>query len=281
MNIQSIQRQIQHQLATARPTQLVGWLLYAISIIMLLVGVGGAMTQQSDSTVVITPSSHSSTALRTRPVTVEQGMRISTTNATQQRIGISLQFCTLGYIDHERRIGYTSAHCVTGIEEGTYQPGGAPVTTRDQRLIGRIYPNTAYMRGDTYGNDVAVIVFNDNVTLGENKYSGDTVLDPANIDRDTARFCTYGATTKHVQCGTWEPTAARTTDNEFSITGTNTINGDSGSAVWVVDDNGEPLGLYGISWGRRRYADNHSNSVGIIAHSIDADDFEDGVVPAL
>lgn len=65
MNMQSIQHQIQHQLATARPVQLISWLLSAIGTIMILVNVGGAMAQQSDSTVVITPSSHSSTALHT------------------------------------------------------------------------------------------------------------------------------------------------------------------------------------------------------------------------
>lgn len=207
-------------------------------------------------------------------------MRISAISDRKQLIGTPLQFCTLGYIDHTRRIGYTSAHCLTGVDEGAYQPGGVPVTTRDQRLIGRAYPNTAYAAGDaTNGNDVAIIVFSDNVTLGKNKYSGDIVLNPADIDRNTAKFCTFGATTQRMQCGTWEPAATWADDDEFFITGTNTTHGDSGSAVWVVDDNDEPLGLYGISRGRGVYADGHSNSIGTVAHSIDASDFEDGVVP--
>lgn len=273
---------IHHQITTARPAQLIGWLLSAIGIIIGLVNVVGANPDiQGDIDTARRGTSSISSGPHTRPVTVQQGMRISAASTERRTFGKALQFCTLGYIDHERSIGYTSAHCLTGVDEGTYQPGGVPITTKNQRLIGTAYPHMGYARGDrANGHDIAVIVFSDNVTLGDNRYSGDTVLDPADVDRDTARFCTYGATTQRVQCGGWSPSATYAEDNEFFTTGTNTVDGDSGSAVWVVGDNGEPLGLYGISRGRGRYADNRPNAVGVIAHSINADDFEDGVITA-
>lgn len=163
-----------------------------------------------------------------------------------------------------------------------YQPGGVPITTKDQRLIGTAYPHTEYAKGNQdHGYDIAVIVFSDNVTLGENRYSGNTIIDPTDIDRDTARFCTYGATTQRVQCGNWDPNVKDAADNEFFTLGANTAHGDSGSAVWVIGAGDEPLGLYGIARGRGVYPDNRPNAIGVIAHSIDLDGaFEDGVVPA-
>ena len=273
---------VQHQLTNARPAQLIGWLLSVIGIVIGLAGVVGASPAAQDGIDTARRGASSiSSGPHTRPVTVEQGMRISTASTERRTFGTSLQFCTLGYIDHARGIGYTSAHCVTGADEGTYQPGGVPITTRDQRLIGTAYPHMGYAGGDrANGHDIAVIVFSDNVTLGANRYSGDTIIDPADIDRDTARFCTYGATTQRVQCGNWDPKANHAADNEFFTLGTNTIDGDSGSAVWVTDAQGNPQGLYGISRGRGRYADNRPNAVGVIANSIDISDFEDGIIPA-
>ena len=269
--------QLQQHINTLRPAQIIGWILSAIGLIIGAVNVAQAAPVFGDT---LTQSSLRS--INTQPVTVEQGMRISAkmgadTDSNSSLIHrTQLQFCTLGYIDHERRIGYTSAHCLTGVDEGTYQLGGVPVTTRDQRLIGTAYPHKDYAAGNHANyTDIAVIVFSDNVTLGENKYSGDTVLKPTDIDRETAQFCTYGATTQKVQCGGWDPDALGAHEDDFFTLGTNTVHGDSGSAVWVADSAGNPLGLYGISRGRGVYPDNRPNAVGVAAHSIDLSrDFE-------
>lgn len=273
---------VYNQLTAARPAQILGWILSVIGIIIGAVNVAQAQPMLGD-----TLAQSSLRSVTTQPVTVEQGMRISAKMGADTDSNSSLirrtplQFCTLGYIDHARNIGYTSAHCLTGVHEGTYQPGGVPITTKDQRLIGTAYPHMEYAKGNQeHGYDIAVIVFSDNVTLGENHYSGNTIIDPTDIDRDTARFCTYGATTQRVQCGNWDPNVKDAADNEFFTLGANTAHGDSGSAVWVVGDNDEPLGLYGIARGRGVYPDNRPNAIGVIAHSIDLDGaFEPGVVP--
>lgn len=274
---------IQQRINALRPAQILGWVLSVIGVIIGAVNVAQAAPVLGDT--LAQSSLHS---INTQPVTVEQGMRISAkmdadTDSNSSLITRTpLQFCTLGYIDHERRIGYTSARCLTGVDEGAYQPGGVPVTTRDQRLIGTAYPHKDYAAGNHANyTDIAVIAFSDNVTLGENRYSGDTVLKPTDIDRATAQFCTYGATTQKVQCGGWDPDALGAHEDDFFTLGTNTVHGDSGSAVWVTDGADNPLGLYGISRGRGVYPDDRPNAVGVAAHSIRDSDFEAGAILAL
>lgn len=259
---------ILNTIKNARPATIVGWILSLIGITIGLVNVGTAFE-------------HAGSSMRasTHPVTVEQGMRISTKASTGGGIGTPLQFCTLGYIDHAKNIGYTSAHCLTGVDEGTYTSGGVPVTTRDQRLIGHAYPNLKYASGSRRNaNDVAVIKFSDNVTLGSNRYSGDTILSPDDVNRDTDIFCAYGATTQKTQCGTWDPYTHNANRDEFNILGANTIDGDSGSGVWVQDENGNPKGVFGISRGRYPYPDGRPNAAGLALASVQPEDFEPGVL---
>ena len=58
----------------------------------------------------------------------------------------------------------------------------------------------------------------------------------------------------------------------FYVFGANTIDGDSGSGVWVRDEGGKSRGLLGIS--RGRYHIDAPNAAGAILASVDPNDFE-------
>ena len=187
----------------------------------------------------------------TPPITVEQGMRIYTpfgqrTDAEGKTRNV-LKGCTLSYIDHAHKLGYTSAHCLGAVDNGTYTGGSVTVSNEDEQPIGQAWPNTNYVAGKDYNPyDIAVIRFDDNVILGENSYSGNAVVTATDIvESDT--FCTYGATSLKVRCGDDTSTyGLYRSPGEFHVVGAGTKPGDSGSPVWVRDENGNTKGYLGV-----------------------------------
>lgn len=193
-------------------------------------------------------------ATNTRAVTVNQGDRLSISYPGTNK----LQFCTLGYIDHKNNIGYTSAHCVPGTdrdEEARYPGGGMTITTRSQTVVGHVYPSMAYVEdGNRTANDVAVIKFSDNVTLGKNSFSGDKIASRSDLNPETDELCLFGATTKTVYCA--QPrNESYINDDVVGFTARGETHGDSGSGIYIRSADGESKGVLGLYSGTYRNDD--------------------------
>ena len=185
-----------------------------------------------------------------------------------------LKGCTLSYIDHTHRLGYTSAHCLGSVDNGTYTDGSVTVSNEDEQPIGQAWPNTNYVAGQSYNPyDIAVIRFDDTVLLGENTYSGDNLITSADIvESDT--FCTYGATSLKVRCGDDTSTyGLYRSPGEFHVVGAGTKPGDSGSPVWVRDENGNTKGYLGVLSGHLR--NTGPNAIGTPFETLNRAEFDD------
>ena len=213
-----------------------------------------------------------------QPVTVEQGMRIYTPfgqrTDSEGKTRNMLKGCTLSYVDHTHRLGYTSAHCLGSVDNGTYTGGSVTVSNEDEQPIGQAWPNTNYVAGQSYNPyDIAVIRFNDTVILGENSYSGNTVVTSTDIE-ESDTFCTYGATSLKVRCGDDTSTyGLYRSPGEFHVVGAGTKPGDSGSPVWVRDENGNTKGYLGVLSGHLR--NSGPNAIGTPFETLNRAEFDD------
>ena len=191
------------------------------------------------------------------PVTVEQGERISMAYPGTH----NLSHYTLGFIDHDKRLGYTSAHCVPGADEHTYTPGGVEVVNANNTAIGKAYPSQRYVEGGQHTvDDIAIIRFSDNATPGNNTYSGDDVvkLQPNN----DVTMCRYGATTRKVMCtNTANPALS---NGVVAVIADNETHGDSGSTLYI-----KGLGIVGLYAGTTN-RQGQRVSLGPTLHNYDA-----------
>lgn len=195
--------------------------------------------------------------------TVEQGERISMAYPDSRAVS----HCTLGYIDRETNIGYTSAHCVSGADEGKYTPGGVEVVNRKNTVIGRAYPSSLYLNGHETKHDVAVIRFSDNVTGTSNTHSGDGVVAISDM-RPGDTLCRFGATTRRLLCSEaaehyFDPSTV------VGYTSTADTHGDSGAGVFIRSADGESRGVVGIHAGTTFHNDRRV-SVAPMLHGHDA-----------
>lgn len=163
-----------------------------------------------------------------QPVTVNQG----------DYIDVGLTKCTVGYIDHAADRIYTAGHCAN---DNTY-------TARlDNKPLGQF--RTVKEEGTLSSHlDVGYIIPHNNVTLGKNTYTTDTVLDENDIHLGDT-LCSYGGRSKTIQCANIESL----TDLYASTRGTagggayDMLSGDSGGPAWIINPDGSPKGLVGFN----------------------------------
>lgn len=163
-----------------------------------------------------------------RPVTVNQGDYIDA--------GISR--CTVGYIDHKANRIYMAGHCM---KNDSYY------ARKDNKPLGKfvVAPGEGSL---SQRIDVGYIEPHRNVTLGENTYTGDTVLSKGDIAvGDT--LCSYGGRTKKTVCAPVERV------NEFTVYTKGTASGgsadmqsgDSGGPAWITNPDGSIKGFVGFN----------------------------------
>lgn len=167
-----------------------------------------------------------SSVLAPAQTTVNQGQRISTPQPGTN----TLVLCTLGYIDHAARTGYTAAHCVPGAKDGTYVQGGLDVRNETGTVIGKVYPSQRYLANpQNAADDIALIRFADNVALGKNAYSGDAIVPPHRDGPMT--ICRFGATTQKVMCTQTADPAIKNSTIRYIRDGE--AGGDSGGVLYI------------------------------------------------
>ncbi|UTO24905.1 S1 family peptidase [Corynebacterium pseudotuberculosis] len=159
-------------------------------------------------------------------------------------------FCTVGYIDQERKLIFSAAHCV-GSRRATFH-------LADWSDLGTL----AYMPKDInplIGGDFIAIDYSKNADriVVENPYAdhlhGDTL-----IDRN-AEVCAYGVVTKTVRCGHFSTHSTATFNDGIEKGGIAHYNstphskpGDSGGPVWLKES-GKLIGVhYGAQTGYSR-----------------------------
>lgn len=176
------------------------------------------------------------------------GVTISDNSAAKKR-RIERGNCTVGYVNKEYRYALTAAHCA---EEGAtiYNDKGQAIGTfyrykPDYMDFSRTLDEQA---GGVIGYDTAVIKLYNNVTVGNNIYSGDNKVRASSLPVGT-RVCTYGAKSNRVQCGNIiRLDYPVITGNGFAFS-VDTIAGDSGGPIWM-ENGGGYIGNLSLSWTR-------------------------------
>lgn len=176
----------------------------------------GLATAVSAAVLVATPT-HALAATR---VTVEQGAAIS--------VGLH-GMCTLGYNDHTKGVSYTAAHCGND-GDPVYLVDPTTNNVIGSTSVGTFHPSEQYSQIPY--NDWATITWNSDVTLGENIYSGDTILAQGDVV-DGDEVCVHGETshagTHDTSCGIF----AGWSEEAFAMHIDRGRPGDSGGPVWV------------------------------------------------
>lgn len=152
--------------------------------------------------------------------------------------------CTIGYVDKKKRVGYTAAHCI----KNKYHGATDTVLLDNSELgfgieVGTIEQHPRFQEWDPTGirYDIAIIHFNDDVIIGDNIYSGDTLIGEKDV-HEGDHVCLYGRSSLESSCGE----VHRWKDADNFETTIRSRDGDSGGPVWKVSEKGEPLGLVGI-----------------------------------
>lgn len=179
----------------------------------------------------VSPAAHaheaSSSVVNNAP-TINQGDRIAT----------NFRQCQVGYVDAISRTFYIARHCV-----GDSQAGEA--VYKGNQPVGFTYDatDTTALESRTFRDDVIAIRMYATTKVGTNEYSTDAVIpyDQVNVgDKVCARSRMAGRTNCGVVTKKYNAIITIATDNQ-------TIRGDSGGPAWLVDDNGNPRGLIGVS----------------------------------
>lgn len=139
-------------------------------------------------------------------------------------------FCTVGYVNPEKKQAIFAGHCA----DKTYKDGSKP-KRYDVRVAGGIRVGTVidnnYNSESGFANDIALIQFDKWVNVGTNEYSGDSWVKIEDVAKGD-KLCSYGTRTKRIRCG--EVDSTRPEDNiiigNIETTGNK---GDSGGPAWV------------------------------------------------
>lgn len=126
--------------------------------------------------------------------------------------------CTIGYNDAKQGLSYTAGHC---------GKAGARVSTPDGSATGTFSPSLLFGSSDT-GNDWGLVTWDPGVRLGPNRFSGDAVVDPADVSKGD-RVCFYGSASGRMHCGAYVGSLA----NNVYFDAGDGDKGDSGGPVWV------------------------------------------------
>lgn len=132
------------------------------------------------------------------------------------RVYVAATMCTVGYIDHDARRAYLAKHCA--------RVNTVNVRTDDGKYLG------TFVRPDAPG-DTAWIDLDPRVRAGDNRFTGDTVIDRSAVTPgDTV--CFYGATSRETRCAAVKSTG---TPNDPVVKGNpmQILGGDSGGPAWV------------------------------------------------
>lgn len=160
------------------------------------------------------------------PITINQGDRVRVPGAAT---------CTIGYVDAANRTAYTAGHCTKNDDD---------VAMSTTKIV---FGDIDFDDADIAANrDIATITLSDNVRIGENPYSGDTVLTENEIrtlaQRDDIQVCNYGMRSKTVYC----QNISHTDSTYIYGEGDPSKHGDSGGPAWFVNADGQSLGLVGV-----------------------------------
>lgn len=129
--------------------------------------------------------------------------------------------CTVGYVDKGNRTLMFTGHCAAGetgnlVMDSNWNPIGHVVENHDDRR--------------TPHNDVAIVAIGDNVSIGENIYSGNRWAAPHEL-RPGDKVCSRGAKSNAVHCGYMTGWSLPNVVNATRSAG-GTF-GDSGGPAWV------------------------------------------------
>lgn len=173
------------------------------------------------------------------PYILQQGQSISIVEKSFSDGSMTIGVCSIGYIDDVQRKLYVAAHCAMPNKNGNSPV--RKVLFRDID-IGEIYPNENYNE-DNMANDWTIVnVTNDDITLGKNRFSGDRIVNPDDIQPGDKVY-TYGSTS-----GLSEGEVFGVRGNQIYVTHAIIDGGDSGGAVWV-----EGKGFIGVISNKRGY----------------------------
>lgn len=144
--------------------------------------------------------------------------------------------CTIGYVDKATRKALYAGHCAK--KDGEWEKGGKAgkdVIVYDYETRQRIgYVEKNDFSGNLMdGTDFAVIKLDDEISLGENSYSGDKwVTDFSTQVTPGKTVCSYGARTKQPTCTIIKEVYPETNRIRLGIEGAGQ-KGDSGGPLWI------------------------------------------------
>lgn len=175
--------------------------------------------------------------------------------------------CTLSYANAETRIAYTAAHCID--KQAKYTGYTHPVEVYAYNNNNRMVPiGTSTI--SLNGVDLAVIKINDDISIGDNLYSGDIVLGRTDI-AEGDMVCRYGARSQKQACSKY----SFEQDNVIFVEDEELISGDSGGPTWVTTATGDIKGYLGVYVGSARVTPSWTNETVYYDRlvPIDAQDF--------
>lgn len=234
MNINKIVKEI------SNPHNIMGLVSAIIPTIMLIIGLVAGVSETPSSSLGSSANQSSITDVVGKPILNQGDYVVSLTGSPQK--------CTIAYVDKVRRIGYTAAHCISpdGEKQGDVHWMKDFDQWSDIRKIGTItaHPKYDYNGFDRFANiyDLAIIYFNDNIVIGDNIYSGDTLLDIHSVKLGD-KVCNYGTSTRKINCGE----VNQLHPYDFFQSTIRSQAGDSGGPTWLIDENGNTQGLVGVT----------------------------------
>lgn len=144
--------------------------------------------------------------------------------------------CTIGYVDKATRKALYAGHCAK--KDGEWEKGGKEgkdvivYNYETRQRIGYVEKND-FSGNLMDGTDFAVIKLDDEISLGENSYSGDKWVTDFNTQVTPGKtVCSYGARTKQPTCTTIKEVYPETNRIRLGIEGAGQ-KGDSGGPLWI------------------------------------------------
>lgn len=211
------------------PTELLGLIGSILGTLLAIVGTLLGVAYGPD----VTGSSSRDTPVQVAPegTKVRQGDHILVGNT----------HCTLSYIDTDRGVGYTAAHCAENTDQNPVQVVLVKDGTR-QRIGTASFVDGYNPKAFDRDVDAVVITFEREYDLSNDITHLAPVLSPGEVHVGDS-VCTYGATTRTDNCSRIFEVDTHT----FTASYAGTRLGDSGGPAWIVDDNGVVRGVAGLT----------------------------------